>query len=131
MGFSSKKWCTIWSVEPFSASSTKGRISCSRKNRETGEYEDDFSGYVLFVGTAAANKAMQLKEKDRIRLGDVEVKTKYVPEKNITYYNFYVYSFDTSDEVDNADKNVTHASAPEGNAVESFEEIVSGVKLPY
>ena len=49
----------------------------SRKNKNTGEYETDFSGYVGFVGTVAAKKAAQLKEKDRIRLGDVDVTTKY------------------------------------------------------
>ena len=91
-------WCTVWSVEPFSPTATKGRISASKKDKETGEYVDEFTGFVMFVGTAAAEKALKLKERDRIKMNEVSVKSKYVKEKNTTYYNFYIYSFDTADE---------------------------------
>lgn len=73
---------------------TKARISISRKDKQTGEYVDDFSGFVSFFGTAAAKKAASLKERDRIKLGDVDVRTHYDKAKNITYYNFNIYSFD-------------------------------------
>ena len=73
MGFRKDSFATIWSVEPTSDTLTKARISISRKNRQTGEYENDFGGFVSFVGTAAAKKAASLKERDRIKLGDVDV----------------------------------------------------------
>lgn len=73
---------------------TKARISISRKDRQTGEYVNDFSGFVSFFGTVAAKKAASLKERDRIKLGDVDVHTYYDKIKNVTYYNFNVYSFD-------------------------------------
>lgn len=76
---------------------TKARVSISRKNKETGEYQQDFGGYISFFGTAAASKAAKLKEKDRVRLGDVDVRTFYNKEKDVTYYNFNVYSFDDVD----------------------------------
>ena len=90
MGFRKESYATVWSVETVSDTLTKARISISRKNKQTGEYETDFSGFVSFVGTAAAKKASLLKEKDRIRLGDVDVTNKYDKEKNVTYTNFKV-----------------------------------------
>lgn len=92
MGFRKEAFATIWSVESTSDTLTKARISISRKNKQTGEYDTDFSGFVSFVGTAAAIKAAGLKEKDRIRLGDVDVTNKYVKEKNITYTNYKIFS---------------------------------------
>lgn len=94
MGFRKEAYCTVWDVQSISNVNTKGRISISRKDKQTGEYVDDFSGFVNFVGTTAANAAMALKKGDRIRLGDVDVKTRYDKEKNVTYYNFHIYSFD-------------------------------------
>ena len=77
-----------------SDTSTKLRISVSRKNKQTGEYEQDFSGFVLAIGTAAASKAARLKAGDRIKLGDVDVSTKYDKVKKVSYTNFKMFSFD-------------------------------------
>ena len=94
MGFRSGAYATVWSVERISDVNTKCRISISRKNRQTGEYTDDFNGFVSFFGTANASKALALKQRDRIRLGDVDVRSTYDREKKITYYNFNIYSFE-------------------------------------
>lgn len=98
MGFRKESYATVWSVEAVSDTLTKARISISRKNKQTGEYETDFSGFVSFVGTAAAKKASLLKEKDRIRLGDVDVTNKYDKEKNTTFTNYKVFSFEFADD---------------------------------
>ena len=100
MGFRKESYATIWTVESVSDTLTKARISISRKNNQTGNYDTDFSGFVSFIGTAAAKKAACLKEKDRIRLGDVDVTNRYDKEKNVTYTNFKVFSFETQDELD-------------------------------
>lgn len=102
MGFRKDAFATVWSVETVSDTLTKGRISISRKNKQTDEYETDFSGFVSFVGTAAAKKAARLKEKDRIKLGDVDVTNRYDKEKNTTYTNFKVFSFEFPDSSGNA-----------------------------
>ena len=80
MGFRKDAYATVWSVEVVSDTMTKGRISVSRKNKQTDEYETEFGGFVSFVGTAAAKKAAGLKERDRIRLGDVDVTNRYDKE---------------------------------------------------
>lgn len=100
MGFRKESFATIWSIESVSDTLTKARISISRKNKQTGDYDTDFSGFISFVGTAAAKKAACLKEKDRIKLGDVDVTNKYDKEKEVTYTNFKVFSFETQDELD-------------------------------
>lgn len=99
MGFRQGAYATVWEVEPRSDLLTKIRISISRKKKDSDEYEQDFSGYVLCIGTAAARKAATLKHKDRIKLGDVDVSTNYNAEKKITYYNFKLFSFDVESKV--------------------------------
>ncbi len=96
MGFRTGSYATIWEVSPVSNTITKGRISISRKNQTTGEYETDFSGFVSFVGSASASKALSLRERDRIRLGDVDVRSSYNKDKGITYHNFNIFTFETA-----------------------------------
>lgn len=91
-----------------SDTSTKLRISVSRKNKQSGEYEQDFSGFVLCIGTAAALNALKLKEGSRIKLGDCDVSTKYDAAKKITYTNYKLFSFEASD----GDSSQTSAGAP-------------------
>lgn len=85
MGFRTGAYAKVWEVTPMSDTSTKVRMSISRKNKQSGEYEQDFSGFVLAIGTAAAKKAASLKEGNRIKLGDVDVTTKYDKEKRECY----------------------------------------------
>lgn len=98
MGFRTGAYCKVWSIEPKSDFSTKLRISINRKDKHTGEYEQDFSGYVTCIGTASASKAAKLNQGDRIKLGDVDVGTKYDADKKVTYYNFKIFSFDLAED---------------------------------
>ena len=97
LGFKQNSFATIWSIEPVRDTITKAKITTSKKNKNTGEYETDFSGFITFLGTAAASKAAKLKEKDRIRLGDVDVTRKWDKEKQKEYINFNVFSFEMAD----------------------------------
>ena len=109
MGFRKDAYATIWSVEPKSDTLTKGRISINRKSKQTGEYEQDFGGFVDFIGTAAAHAAASLKEKDRIRLGDVDVTNKYNKENGVTYTNFKVFSFEMMNKSQTSDTSPEHS----------------------
>ena len=94
MGFRTGAYAKVWDVTPVGDTSTKVRISISRKNKETGDFDQEFSGFVLAIGTATAGKAAKLKKGDRIKLGDVDVTNKYDKEKEITYTNYKLFSFE-------------------------------------
>ena len=55
MGFRNGGYATVWSVESTRPNVTKVRLSTSRKNKQTGEYEQDFSGFCNFVGNCAVD----------------------------------------------------------------------------
>ncbi len=125
MGFRSGRYATVWEVKPFSNTMTKVRISTSVKNKQTDQYETDFSGFVAFVGSDAAGKALNLHEKDRIKLGDIDVTTKYDKEKNVTYTNYSCFSFELQESQQNQQRQ-----AAEGNS-EAIEEILSDGAVPF
>lgn len=125
MGFRTGAFAKIWEVKPISDTNVKLRLSVSRKNKNTDEYEQDFSGFVNAVGTAAAKKAAALKEGDRIRLGDVDVTTRYDGEKRITYTNFRLFSFD----VEGQQSQPKPANTEPQPSVDSGE--VDDARLPF
>lgn len=94
MGFRKGAYATIWEIKPVSDKLVKARISISRKDKETGKYEAEFEDFVAFPGSVASKKAMSLREKDRIQIGDCDIRNKYDPEKKIKYYNFLIFSFE-------------------------------------
>lgn len=120
MGFRTGRYCKVWEITPKSDSLTTLRISTSRKNKQTGEFETDFSGFVSCVGTSAAKKALFLNEGDSVKIGDVDVTTKYDKEKGITYTNFIMYSFETNNEVEtNQDVTDPQPQVDDGEAEEN------------
>ena len=125
MGFRTGAFAKIWEVKPFSDTSVRLRLSVSRKNKQTGEYEQDFSGFVDAVGTAAAKKAAGLKEGDRIKIGDVDVTTKYNSDKKITYTNYKMFSFEMDNDAAPAKSN----NAEPQPSVDSGE--VDDARLPF
>ena len=107
MGFRTGSYAKVWQVEPVSDTLTKLRISISRKNKQSGEYVTEFSGYISIYGSAAAKKASLLKEGASIKLGDVDV-TSGKSEKTGEWYNtFKCFSFEADDKptVSSSDKD--------------------------
>lgn len=98
MGFRNGAYLKVWEIKPKSDVSTQIRGSVSKKNKQTGEYEQDFSGFVSCIGKSAAKKAAGLKEGDRIRLQDVDVSTTYDKENKKQYVNYKCFSFLTEGE---------------------------------
>ena len=126
-GFRSGAFCTIWSTEPGKGNFTNVRLSISRKNRDTDQYEDEFSGFCMFIGEARA-KAERLRERDRIKLGDVDVTRRYDKEKQKEYYTFKVFSFEMAD--NNGSQNGGAASQPVSSNPVDFTPVETD-QLPF
>ena len=96
MGFRQGAYAKVWEVKPNSSGkSTSVRMSVSKKNGE-GQYEEEFSGYAAFIGTAHT-QAAKLKAGDRIKLGDVDVSSSYNREKRERGFYFKVFSYEPAD----------------------------------
>ena len=96
MSFRTNAWAKIWEITP-GERSTKIRISTSRKNKQTNEYEQDFSGFVTLAGTAH-KEAANLKVGDTFQIGDCEVTSRYDKEKKKEFINFAIYSFASNEQ---------------------------------
>jgi len=106
MGFRNNAIATIWKVKESNGENRfrDVQISTSRKNRKTGEYESDFSGFVRFVGNAMTG-VEALKEKDRIVLKNVDVSRKYDKEKKKEFVHFIVFDWEPYSNKTNSQKN--------------------------
>lgn len=126
MGFKNGAYAKVFQVEKKSDNNVVLRIAISKKNKMTGEYEQDFSGYVSCIGTSAVNKAMSLKIGDRIKLGDLDVSNRYDKEKNMTYTNYKMFSFEIEDGTNSKSDAVERT-------VENLEEKeeIDNEKLPF
>lgn len=144
MGFRTGAYATIWEApKPVSETLSKARISISKKNRQTGEYETSFSGYVAFCGTAAVNKASKLQVKDRIKLVDVDVENKYDNVARKEYWNARIWSFEEVNDEPQSNSRVDSkaaynggttkdASSNDNNPVDGGEDITDGdEQLPF
>lgn len=97
MGFREGAFASVWSAEPTrSGNGTRVRLSTSYKNKQTGQYEQDFSGYCTFYGDAH-KKAANLRERDRIKLLSCDVSNSYNKDTKVSNTYFKVFDFDMAD----------------------------------
>lgn len=97
MGFRVGNYMSVWSTEPSkSGNTTRVRLSSSRKNKMTDQYEQDFSGFCTFIGKAH-EMARGLQPKDRIKILECDVGTTYNKEQQKEYVNYKVFDFEMAD----------------------------------
>lgn len=96
MAFRNGSYAKVWKINTGKGNYTDVQLSTSKKNQQTDQYETDFSSYVRFIGDAHKN-AGSLTEGCRIKIGDCSVTNSYSKEKNTTYTNYQVYTFELAD----------------------------------
>lgn len=121
MGFKQGAFATVWEVEPKSDRWTKIRVSISRKNKDTDEYEEEFSGFIDCIGSTCAPKAAKLQRRDRIKLGNVDVTTQYNKERGVTYTNFKMTSFDRADDDGNPNQSANGGRSAHPSPAAAYE----------
>lgn len=120
MGFRNGAYARVWGVKTVSDTITDVKLSISRKNKKTDEYIQDFSGFVDFLGSANAQKALNLRRGDTIKLGDTDVSTSYKKETKQSFTQFKVFSFEN---VDNSNKPTdAHDSVDSGEVEDTSKD---------
>lgn len=119
MGFRQGGYCYVWSTEPSkTGKTTKVRMSSGRVNKETNQFEQDFSGFCTFIGKAN-EMARGLRPKDRIKLLACDVCTKYEQAKQKEYVNYKVFDFEMAD--NNGSGNYGNSGAEVSKKKTAFE----------
>lgn len=120
MGFKNGAYARVWGIKTVSDTITNVKLSISRKNKKTDEYIQDFSGFVDFLGSANAQKALKLRRGDTIKLGDTDVSTSYKKETEQSFTRFKVFSFEN---VDNSNKPTdAHDSVDSGEVEDTSKD---------
>ncbi|MDD5021848.1 MAG: hypothetical protein PHR82_06965 [Endomicrobiaceae bacterium] len=112
MGFRQGGSATVWEVVRSGDKFTKARVSTSRKNKQTDQYETDFSGFVSFVG-AAHQKAGEFQDRTRIKILNCDVTNDYNKEEKREYTNYTIFDFELADGSGSAGDSKPAPTAPQ------------------
>ena len=94
--FSVGSYAKIWDIKEIKDKCSDIRISTSRKNKETGEYEQDFGGFVRLVGQAH-EQMKYLSNGDKFKIIRCGVENHYDKEKKTTYTNYIIFEMEAED----------------------------------
>ena len=109
MGFHQDGYATVWSVEPNRTGRvTKVKLSTGKRDKQTNKFEQDFSGFVSFVGSANEG-AKKLRERDRIKILSCDVTSRYDSTKKREFVNYTVFDFE---KVEGGGTATTTAASP-------------------
>lgn len=91
--FGAGSYAKLWEIRERKEKYTDIRISTSKKNKETGNYEQDFGDFARLVGKAH-EAAEDLNDGDRFKIIKCGVENRYNKEKKVTYYNFVIFEIE-------------------------------------
>lgn len=97
MGFRNDSYAKVWEVKTKAEKYTDAKISISKKNKQTGEYETDFSSIVRFIGEAH-KKTAELTQGSRIKILSCDTTNSYNKETKATYWRCIVFDFEFTDD---------------------------------
>ena len=102
MGYKNNCFCTAWENKATNKVINKyekyAEVQLSTSKKVDGQYKNDWSDKVRFVGKAFEKiKDIELAEKDKIKLLEVEVTNKYDKERKLTYTNYVCWDFECID----------------------------------
>lgn len=100
--FSVGSFAYVWEIKSREERYTDIRISTSKKDKETGEYHQDFGAFVRLVGKAH-EKAAKLNEKDHFEILKCGVENKYDKEKKVTYTNYTIFDIKLDEQTPDVD----------------------------
>lgn len=125
MGFRNGAYGKVWTVER-KEKYTKISFSTSKKDKNTGEYETDFSAFVNLVG-AAHQKASNLEEGDRIKIIDCETTT--TKKNDVKYTNHTIWDWEPAGTTSGEPKPAVSATKAKSSSLDAVED--SEDELPF
>lgn len=105
--FQNDTWAKIWRVTD-KGNYAECQITTSKKNKETKQYQQDFSGIVRFVGRAYK---LRPQKDQNIKLLNCAVQGTYNKETKKTFYAFIVFDYQL-DEYKPADYSAVEEDLP-------------------
>ncbi len=120
MGLKNNGFATVWEHEEGKGNFHTGRISTSRKIKD-GEYMDDFSAYVHFVGKAKDKISKLPNEMLRIKVLSFEVNNKYDKEKQQERTYYAIFDFEVVEK--NKDKKKSNSNNSTKNDSSTKENV--------
>lgn len=136
MGFRQGGFATVWEIVYAGDKFTKARVSISRKNKQTDQYETNFSGFVSFIG-AAHTKISGLQERARIKILNCDVTNYYNKDEKREYTNYTIFDFEFIDSSGNNQSAQSSAPASKKKAaspkppIDVDDEEETGEELPF
>ena len=124
--FANNNYAKVWKIYPPQKKDQKFtlvQMSTSQKDKKSGEYNTDFSGYVRLI-SKAFEKSKELEAKDSIKIVKCGVTTSYNKQENKSYETFLIFDFDFAN-----DKKEKEAE----KGVDEFMSMddIENVKLPF
>lgn len=104
MGFRNESYAKVWEVKNRAEKYTDAKISISKKNKQTGEYETDFSAFVRFIGEAH-KKAEEFTQGSRIKILICDTTNSYNKETKTTFWRCVVFDFEFTEDSPKANPN--------------------------
>lgn len=135
MAFKNNCVCTLWNNKQTGKVVTEYdgkiyadiQISTSKKNKNTEKYENDFVGTVRCFGKAK-EKLLEvvLKEKDKVKLLEVETSNHYDATRKQTYYSFVCWDLEI---VEQENKRPKEPQIVDNGAMPSLDDLTD--TLPF
>jgi len=103
--FSVGSYAKIWEIKEIKDKYSEIRISTSQKDKNSGEYRQDFGAFVRMVGQAHQQLAY-MSEGDKFKILRCGVENSYNKEKKTTYTNYVIFEIEAEDPAEpKADEN--------------------------
>lgn len=126
MGFSQGSYAKVWDIKN-TEWGIRARITTSYKNRQTDQYEQDFGGWVKFLGKAK-DAAAKISEGSVIRILGCSVTNKYDKEAQKEYVNYNIFDFEQDTYSGSMPRSSKEAAAKSKRRPSALEEGDSGVE---
>lgn len=94
--FSVNSYAKIWEIKNISDNYSDVRISTSKKDKDSGEYSQDFGDTVRLVGQAH-EQMKYMSEGDKFKILRCGVTNKWDKEKKRMYVNYVIFEVEFED----------------------------------